>query len=130
MGLPDVSQLPDLVQVEPSVYDLTVISARMKTSERTGREALSCSLSIDSVPNSETIYHDCWLPMEGDEDRPRDTMLRSYKKFIEACGHPNLTDPVMLIGAKLRAFVKIEQVTDSDNNPTGQTRNAIGRFEK
>jgi hypothetical protein len=84
--IPDLSDIPDLVDVAPGEYDLRVIKAFTGKSQNTGRECITLVCEISGETNAKNVMHSIWLPMESDNEEKAAVMWRMIKEFTTALG--------------------------------------------
>lgn len=124
MGLLDqkTSHIPDLVTVKRGEYQIQIVEAR-ETEYSTGRLGVALTFEIIDYPNAGYVYHNVTSPMEGDNKRQTEGILRNMRAFKQAFGF-GADDPVdteSLVG--LTGFA----IIDEEDRDTGK-RNVIRSF--
>lgn len=89
-AIPNLSEIKDLVPVQPGEYDLRIIRAQEVNSKLTGRNGLLCIIEIVGEDLASNIMHTLWFGNDGkftkDDTEKSDGMWRRVKEFLEAIG--------------------------------------------
>lgn len=118
-----LGEVPDLHTVEPSEYQLQVISAESKVSIK-GNPMIAVMFDILGSDNAQSVFHTLMLPKPEDDEKAANSKKRRIKAFFEAFdvhldGSVELDD---LTGSTGWAILKEE-----DDEEFG-ARNTISRF--
>jgi hypothetical protein len=120
----DVSDVPDQMMLRDGAYDLEIISARYKKSEKTGRTywSMRCrALGDDAeVKMADPCGFNIYEKMAADDQAKAFGFQRKVKAFLTACSLPPNFVPSEdgLKGLRFKGFVK--QKPDQDGNPRAE----------
>lgn len=110
-------------------YRLVIGTAEVKPSKRTNRVGINTRLEFMDNPDYAPLYHGVWLPMEGDEEKTKEILMRNVRRFLEMFEIPfdaNGFDASGWEGKQADdAHVVQEMVTDENDNETGDVRNSL-----
>jgi hypothetical protein len=105
-------------------YQLRVLDAQTKTSQKTGGEYISAKLEIVGEPEAKDINHVMMLPTANDDIKQKNKRLSNIINFFKACGlDPAKVDNVQeLVGNTCWAILG-EEV-----DPEYGTQNRVRKF--
>ena len=116
MQIPDLSDVPELRPVEPDEY-LVRVNKAMDTKANNGRLGIQLICDIVDVDDADTLFHNMWLPMEGDDEGKVNTMNRMLKEFIVAVGlDPAACETEDFNGIEFNALLDVEEYEGRKKN--------------
>ena len=98
--------------VSKGEYQLRVLEAEVKTSQKTGGDFIQLRLDIPSEPKSKDITHVMMLPTASDDAKKKNGRLAAVQNCFKACGMDNVSNINELIGATPWAILDEEESTD------------------
>ena len=98
--------------VSKGEYQLRVLEAEVKPSQKTGGDFIQLRLDIPSEPKSKDITHVMMLPTASDDAKKKNGRLAAIQNCFKACGMDNVSNINELIGATPWAILDEEESTD------------------
>ncbi len=122
----DVNEATDPTLLPDAEYELSIISAEVKTSQK-GNEYLNLRMNAPAEPMAEDVYHILMLPT-GDQDPKQANRYRlAFRDFYSAAGIPTEQtlglDIQVLVGLQTWALIGTEQ-----SDPSYPAKNVVKRF--
>ncbi len=93
--------------VKEGEYQLRILDAQVKQSQKTGGEYVSAKLEILGEPEAKDINHVMMLPTPNDDLKQKNKRLSAIQNFLKSCGYdPSSVSNVQeLIGATCWAIL-------------------------
>ena len=110
--------------VKEGEYQLKVLDAQVKTSQKTNGEYISAKLEIVGEPEAKDINHVMMLPTPNDDIKQKNKRLAAIQNFLRSCGFDpsSVSNVNELIGATCWAILTEEQ------DPEYGTQNRVRKF--
>ena len=117
-------EVVDFVSVKEGEYQLKVLDAQIKTSQKTGGEYISAKLEVVGESSAKDINHVMMLPTTNDDVKQKNKRLAAIANFFKACGlDPNTCSNISeVIGCICWALL----VEEAD--PEYGTQNRVRKF--
>lgn len=111
--------------VKEGEYQLRVLDAQTKTSNKTGGEYVSAKLEIVGEPEAKDINHVMMLPTSNDDVKQKNKRLSAIANFLRSCGlDPATTSNINeVVGCTLWAILTEE--TDPEYGMQNRLRKFI-----
>jgi hypothetical protein len=105
-------------------YQLRVLDAQVKQSQKTGGEYLSVKLEVQGESTAKDINHVMMLPAPADDVKQKNKRLANIQSFLKACGYDpaSISNVNELIGSTCWAILTEEA------DPEYGTQNRIRKF--
>lgn len=127
--IPNLGDVVEYHPVEEGEYKLRITKVEQTVSKSTDRRGAWLTLVVLGEDEADYIRHGIWFPMEGDDQRKSNNMLRSIKELALACQLP--AEGGFSLGAfqdcEFTGLLGIEEMEDKDGNKTGRFRNVLKR---
>ena len=132
--IPNLSDIPDLVPVEPGEYDLRVIKAQATKSKKTGRNGVLLVCDIVGEDEASNLMHTLWFGNDGqytaDDDDKSALMWRMVKDFLRSVGLDENGEVELedFDGLQFTADLAYNDGTDDDGKQVYEPKNEIARI--
>ena len=127
--IPGLEDVVEYQPVEEGTYKLRITKVEQTVSQKTNRKGAWLTLVVIGEEQADYIRHGIWFPMEGDDPRKRNNMLRGIKELALACQLP--AEGGFSLGAfqdcEFTGLLGLEETEDKDGNKTGRYRNVLKR---
>ena len=120
----NLDNVKELATVPEGEYQVRVVNAEMKTSQKTGGQYLNIRLELPDESDSKGVTHIIMLPAEDDDDKKKNGRLRNLNTFYECFGvdYANGVETEDLIGLTGWGLI-----TEEDGGEYG-IQNRVKRF--
>ena len=108
----DFSGVYEPETVPEGEYQLRVLSAEIKASQKTGGDFIQLKLDIPANPKAKDVTHVMMLPTQKDDPKQKNSRLSAVQNFLKACGFDNVQNIDEVIGAMAWAILTEEETTE------------------
>jgi len=105
-------------------YQLRVLDAQVKQSQKTGGEYLSVKLEIHGEPTAKDINHVMMLPAPNDDVKKKNGRLAAIQNFLKACGY----DPASISNVNELTGSTCWAILVEEADPEYGTQNRVRKF--